>query len=96
MCEPRITPAQEQAMQELVDQAQALHMGYDEPDLPPWIDLMPAEAAALFDRECQRRLGMSGAAFRAAWHGGQFDADPDTPGVMYCAMLLPLVEEDET
>ena len=56
------------------------------------IDLTEEEAAALFDREARRRLGMSGAEFIAAWESGQFDDDPDQPAVMYLAMLLPLVQ----
>jgi hypothetical protein len=56
------------------------------------IDLTEEEAAALFDREARRRLGMSGPEFIAAWESGQFDDDPDQPAIMYMAMLLPLVQ----
>jgi hypothetical protein len=65
--------------------------------LPPvttngYIDLTEEEAAALFDREARKRLGMSGQAFLEAWESGQFDDDPDQPAIMYMAMLLPLVQ----
>jgi hypothetical protein len=56
------------------------------------IDLTEEQAAALFDREARRYLGMSGQEFIAAWESGKFDDDPDQPDVMYLAMLLPLVQ----
>ena|SRR6266853_326585 len=56
------------------------------------IDLTEEEAAALFDREARRYLGMSGQEFITAWESGKFDENPDQSDVMYVAMLLPLVQ----
>lgn len=49
------------------------------------------EAAALFERLCQRYMGMSGDEFIRRWDAGEYSDDPDRPGVMDAAMLLPLV-----
>ena len=55
------------------------------------IFLTEDEAEALFEKETQRHLGMSGDEFVCAWESGGFDDDPDQPDIMYVAMLLPLV-----
>jgi hypothetical protein len=52
--------------------------------------LTPEEAWAIFDRAAQRNLGMSGAAFIAAWDAGRFDDDPDRPALIRVAMLRPV------
>jgi hypothetical protein len=54
-------------------------------------ELTREEARALLDREARRYLGISGEAFIQAWNDGKFDEDPDQPGIMQVAMLLPLV-----
>ena len=50
------------------------------------------EADALFDKAARLYLQMSGDEFRERWHRGDYDGDPDIPGVMTVATLLPLVE----
>ena len=57
--------------------------------------LTEKEASGLFERESQKRLGMSSREFISAWESGGFDDDPDQPDIMYVAMLLPLVNSEE-
>jgi hypothetical protein len=52
-------------------------------------ELTQAEGRALFDKQAQRYLGMSGDDFACKWEADEF-ADPDRPEVMRVAMLLPL------
>jgi hypothetical protein len=53
--------------------------------------LTPEEAWDLFDRAARSDLHMSGEEFLRRWDAGAFRADPDQPGVMDVAMLIPLV-----
>lgn len=53
--------------------------------------LTPEEAWDVFDRAAQNDLHMSGEEFLRRWDAGAFRADPDQPGVMDVAMLIPLV-----
>jgi hypothetical protein len=53
--------------------------------------LTPEEAWDLFDRAARSDLHMSGEEFLRRWDAGAFRADPDRPGVMDVAMLIPLV-----
>jgi hypothetical protein len=52
--------------------------------------LTPEEAWEVLDRAARRNLGMSGAAFIAAWDAGRFDDDPDRPALIREAMLCPV------
>ena len=53
--------------------------------------LTPEEAWDVFDRAARNDLRMSGKEFLRRWDVGAFCADPDQPGVMDVAMLIPLV-----
>lgn len=53
------------------------------------------EAHAHFDAMARLFLNISGDEFRERWHRGDYDHDPDQPGVMTMALLLPLVERQE-
>jgi hypothetical protein len=52
-------------------------------------ELTPEEGRRLLDCEARRILGISGEEFIRAWDEGKFDEDPDQPGLMHVAMLLP-------
>ncbi|MBA2448641.1 MAG: hypothetical protein H0V51_11515 [Chloroflexi bacterium] len=60
----------------------------DEALLPPIRFLTDEEWMAKVDRAARHHLGMSGEEFARAWKAGQFDNDPDQPGVMRVAMML--------
>lgn len=49
------------------------------------------EGTAIFDEVARRHLNMSGAEFLRKWDAKEFGDDPDQPGVMDVAILLPLV-----
>ena len=49
------------------------------------------EAAALFEHMAQHYLGISGDEFVERWDSGYYSEDPDRPGIMDMAMLIPLV-----
>jgi hypothetical protein len=56
------------------------------------IVLPPDECRALFDREAQRLLGISGEEFVRRWDAGEYKDTPDTPEgrqVMRVEFLLP-------
>jgi hypothetical protein len=53
----------------------------------------PAEGRALLDRRAQRYLGISGAEFVRRWNAGEYANDPEQPGVMDVAVLLPFWRE---
>lgn len=56
------------------------------------VDIMTEEEArAAFDCAAQQLLNMSGDEFLRKWVAGDFDRDPDQPGVIDLIMLLPLV-----
>lgn len=51
-----------------------------------------AAAAALFDRQAQRLLGISGEEFLRRWDAGEFRDEEDSPqgrAAMFLAVLLP-------
>lgn len=48
------------------------------------------EGLAIIDRQARRYLNMSGEEFARRWQAGEFKDDPDRPGLMHVAMLLPL------
>lgn len=52
-----------------------------------------AEGRALFDQRARRYLRISGDEFLRRWNAGEYAEDPDLPGVMDVAMLLPFVRE---
>lgn len=54
-------------------------------------ELTPEEAWDVFDRAAQNDVHMSSKEFLRRWDAGAFRADPDRPGVMDVAMLIPLV-----
>lgn len=54
-------------------------------------ELTPEEAWDVFDSAARNDLHMSGEEFLRRWDEGAFRADPDRPGVMDVAMLIPLV-----
>ena len=54
---------------------------------PGILELSPAEGRALVEREAQAVLGLSVDEFRRAWEAGELD--PETPGVLDVALLLP-------
>lgn len=61
----------------------------DEDDL---VDIFSdEEAAALFERMAQHYLSISGEEFLRRWDTGYYSDDPDRPGIMDMAMLIPLV-----
>jgi hypothetical protein len=64
------------------------------PDIqaPPVAEVSREEGERILDRQARRYLGISGAEFRKRWYEGAYRADPDGPGVMRVAMLLPLAE----
>jgi len=47
------------------------------------------EGRAILDRAARHYLQMSGDEFMHAWDAGAFDHDPDLPGLINVAMLLP-------
>lgn len=51
------------------------------------------EAAALFERMAQHYLNISGEEFLRRWDTGYYSDDPDRPGIMDMAMLIPLVRQ---
>lgn len=57
---------------------------------PPIAHLSREASRAFFDREAQRRLGVSGEEFLRRWHAGEYDAmvdDPDHPEIMELAAI---------
>lgn len=50
------------------------------------------EGMTILDQEARRLFSMSGEEFIHAWESGEFDDDPDGPGVMRVAMLIPLAK----
>lgn len=58
-------------------------------------ELTERDAAELFDRICQREMGVSGAEFLRRWDAGDFaGVDVDAvPGLTDVVMALPLVRE---
>jgi hypothetical protein len=50
----------------------------------------PSEGSAMFDDECRRLLGISGAEFLSSWDAGDFHAD-ERPAVWTLAALIPYV-----
>jgi hypothetical protein len=69
---------------------ESLDAADDAPDspLPPIRWLTEEEWMATVDRAARYHLGMSGEEFARAWKAGEFDDDPDRPGVMRVAMML--------
>jgi hypothetical protein len=53
-------------------------------------ELTPEEGRELLDGMARSYLGMSGEEFVRAWDAGEFEDDPDRPGLMRVAMLVPL------
>jgi hypothetical protein len=53
------------------------------------------EAHEYFDAMARFHLNISGDEFRTRWHQGDYDDNPDRPGVITMAMLLPMVERQE-
>jgi hypothetical protein len=53
------------------------------------------EAHEYFDAMARFHLSISGDEFRKRWHRGDYDDNPDRPGVITLAMLLPMVEREE-
>jgi hypothetical protein len=53
-------------------------------------ELTPDEGRELLDGMARHYLGMSGGEFVRAWDAREFEDDPDRPGLMRVAMLLPL------
>jgi hypothetical protein len=47
------------------------------------------EGLAILDRQARRVLGISGQEFVRRWDAGEYAADPDRPGIMRLALLLP-------
>lgn len=60
-------------------------------DVPPMREVSREEGLAMLDRRARRRLGISGAEFLRRWESGVYAADPDQPGVIDVALLLPFV-----
>ncbi len=48
------------------------------------------EARDIFDRASWRNLNMSGDEFIRRYDAGEYDEDPDLPGIMSMILLLPL------
>ncbi|MGH2354097.1 MAG: hypothetical protein ACRDJN_21025 [Chloroflexota bacterium] len=66
----------------------------DKPELaapahPPIREIGPEEVLVLLDRRARRYLGMSGEEFLRRWRAGEYASDPDQPGVIDLAMLVP-------
>lgn len=60
----------------------------------PQYTLSPEESLAMFDREAQHRLGITGEEFLRRWDAGEYRDIPDTPEgwrVMDVVFLLPFV-----
>lgn len=49
----------------------------------------PEERFAIFDRAAQHYLHMSGEEFIRAWDAGEFEEDPDQPGIVRVYLLRP-------
>jgi hypothetical protein len=47
------------------------------------------EGRDLLERQTRRFLGMSAEEFVEAWESGVFDDNPDLPGLINLAMLIP-------
>jgi hypothetical protein len=60
-------------------------------DVSPVREISHEEGLAMLDRRARRRLGFSGAEFLRRWEAGAYADDPDQPGVMDVALLLPFV-----
>lgn len=52
-------------------------------------ELSPAEGQALFDRECQRELGVSGAEFLRVYDSGELPEEWDERAIQRLEFLLP-------
>lgn len=53
------------------------------------------EAHAYFDKTARILLNISGDEFQERWLRGDYDDDPDRPGVMTLALMLPMIERQE-
>jgi len=50
------------------------------------------EGQTLFDEAAEHYLQISGAEFLRRWNAGEYDANPDRPGVVQVAMLRRFAE----
>lgn len=50
------------------------------------------EGLALLDKRARHYLHMSGEDFVLAWNAGHFKGQPESPGLVRTAMLLPLAD----
>jgi hypothetical protein len=57
---------------------------------PTMCVLTPAEGKALFERQAQKELNVSGAEFIRRWKAGRYAKLACEPKVLRVAMLLPL------
>ena len=60
---------------------------------PPVREVGPEEVLVLLDRRARRYLGISGQEFLRRWRAGDYAGDPDRPGVIDLAMLVPFVPD---
>jgi hypothetical protein len=56
-------------------------------------ELTVEQSRALFDREAQRLLGISGDEFLDGFRSGRIHEDPSQPGVTQLLTLLPFAEQ---
>lgn len=54
-------------------------------------ELTREESLAMLDRRARRYLGISGEEFVRRWEAGYYEGQPESPGLVRTAMLLPLV-----
>ena len=55
-------------------------------------EITRAEAWAMLDADCRRRLGIGVAEFARCYHAGEYDDPDDDPDVMWLAMKLEVLE----
>lgn len=60
----------------------------------PGREVSREEGMEIIDRQAWRYLGISGEEFLHRWRRGEYDVDPDQPGVMDLIMLLPFAREE--
>lgn len=60
----------------------------------PGREVSREEGLQIIDRQARRYLGISGAEFLRRWTRADYAADPDRPGVLDVAMLLPFAREE--
>ena len=65
------------------------------PAISPVREATLEEGRTLLDRRARRYLGISGEEFLRRYEAGEYDADPDAPGLQNVVALLPFVQTSQ-